>query len=65
MLAGCSAGFLNVAKIKGSHNAIKTGMLAAEEIFTQFKEKGGEIGGFDFSGYQTKYEKSWVHDELY
>jgi len=33
MLAGCSAGFLNVAKIKGSHNAMKTGMLAAEEIF--------------------------------
>ena len=33
LLAGCSAGFLNVAKIKGSHNAMKTGMLAAEEIF--------------------------------
>jgi len=37
MLAGCSAGFLNVAKIKGSHNAMKTGMLAAEEIFTKVK----------------------------
>jgi electron-transferring-flavoprotein dehydrogenase len=34
MLAGCSAGFLNVAKIKGTHNAMKTGMLAAETIFT-------------------------------
>ena len=33
MLAGDSAGFLNVAKIKGSHNAIKTGMLAAESIY--------------------------------
>jgi electron-transferring-flavoprotein dehydrogenase len=33
MLAGCSAGFLNVAKIKGTHNAMKTGMLAAETIF--------------------------------
>jgi electron-transferring-flavoprotein dehydrogenase len=33
MLAGDSAGFLNVAKIKGSHNALKTGMLAAESIF--------------------------------
>jgi electron-transferring-flavoprotein dehydrogenase len=32
MLAGCSAGFLNVAKIKGSHNAMKTGMIVAEEI---------------------------------
>ena len=33
LLAGCSAGFLDVAKIKGSHNAMKTGMLAAETIF--------------------------------
>jgi electron-transferring-flavoprotein dehydrogenase len=33
MLAGDSAGFLNVAKIKGSHNALKTGMLAAESIY--------------------------------
>jgi electron-transferring-flavoprotein dehydrogenase len=32
MLAGCSAGFLNVMKIKGSHNAMKSGMLAAETI---------------------------------
>ena len=33
MLAGCSAGFVNVPKIKGSHTAMKTGMLAAEEAF--------------------------------
>lgn len=33
MLAGCSAGFLSILKIKGSHNAIKSGMLAAEEIY--------------------------------
>lgn len=32
MLAGCSAGFLNVMKIKGSHNAMKSGMIAAETI---------------------------------
>lgn len=37
VLAGCSAGFLNVSKIKGSHNAMKTGMLAAEEIFSKFQ----------------------------
>ena len=36
MLAGCSAGFLNVAKIKGTHNAMKTGMLAAEAIYNNF-----------------------------
>ena len=39
-MAGCSAGFLNVAKIKGSHNAMKTGMMAAEEIFK--KHQAGE-----------------------
>lgn len=44
-MAGCSAGFLNVAKIKGSHNAMKTGMMAAEEIFSKFKDKEGDIGG--------------------
>jgi electron-transferring-flavoprotein dehydrogenase len=33
MLAGDSAGFLNVAKVKGAHNAIKSGMIAAESIF--------------------------------
>jgi electron-transferring-flavoprotein dehydrogenase len=33
MLTGDSAGFLNVAKIKGSHNAMKSGMVAAESIF--------------------------------
>ena len=33
VLAGCSAGFLNVSKIKGAHNAMKTGMLAAEAYF--------------------------------
>lgn len=39
VLAGCSAGFLNVSKIKGSHNAMKTGMLAAEEIFSKFQSE--------------------------
>ena len=33
MLVGCSAGFLNVMKIKGTHNAMKSGMVAAEAIY--------------------------------
>lgn len=37
MLAGDSAGFLNVAKVKGSHNAMKSGMLAAESIYDHIK----------------------------
>jgi electron-transferring-flavoprotein dehydrogenase len=36
-LLGCSAGFLNVPKIKGSHMAMKSGMVAADAIFDQFK----------------------------
>lgn len=64
LLAGCSAGFLNVAKIKGSHNAMKTGMLAAEEIFSKF-DKGEDLAEAIMEGYQERYKKSWVHDELF
>lgn len=42
MLAGCSAGFLNVAKIKGTHNAMKTGMLAAESIIDAYVNLDGQ-----------------------
>mmetsp|Transcript_45756 Transcript_45756/g.33455 ORF Transcript_45756/g.33455 Transcript_45756/m.33455 type:complete len:321 (-) Transcript_45756:259-1221(-) len=62
LLAGDSAGFLNVAKIKGSHNAIKTGMLAAEAIVDgMFK---GDVQGKELKNYQEKVEKSWVWSEL-
>lgn len=64
LLAGCSAGFLNVAKIKGSHNAMKTGMLAAEEIFEKF-DAGEDLSEATLSGYQQRYKSSWVHDELF
>jgi electron-transferring-flavoprotein dehydrogenase len=60
MLAGCSAGFLNVAKIKGSHNAMKTGMLAAEEIF----KNAEDLDGKDLSGYESSVKSSWVAEEL-
>lgn len=39
-----------MAKIKGSHNAMKSGMMAAEEIFAKFKEKDGDIGGLQLDG---------------
>ena len=42
LLAGCEAGFLNGAKIKGSHTAMKTGMLAAESVFAALA--GGDSG---------------------
>jgi len=63
MLAGCSAGFLNVPKIKGSHNAMKTGMLAAESI-TEALANGDEGQG-ELGGYPEKVRNSWVHEELY
>lgn len=57
-LIGCAAGFLNVAKIKGSHTALKSGMVAAEAVHDHL------IKGEPF-GYQQRLEKSWVYDELY
>ncbi|MEM6650873.1 MAG: electron transfer flavoprotein-ubiquinone oxidoreductase, partial [Pseudomonadota bacterium] len=58
-LIGCSAGFVNVPRIKGNHNAMKTGIMAAEVAFKALKGEG------DISDYQTAYEGSWVRDELY
>jgi electron-transferring-flavoprotein dehydrogenase len=60
-LIGCSAGFVNVPRIKGSHNAMKTGMMAAEAAFAAIaKGKGHD----EISDYQLAYEKSWVFKEL-
>ena len=64
MLAGCSAGFLNVSKIKGTHNAMKTGMLAAEAIFEKHM-KGEDLSKQSLYNYQKSYEESWVAKELY
>ncbi|MEX2629694.1 MAG: electron transfer flavoprotein-ubiquinone oxidoreductase [Tistlia sp.] len=62
-LIGCSAGFLNVPKIKGSHTAMKTGMLAAEAAFAALA--GGDAGHGTLAAYPEAYEKSWVHEELH
>lgn len=62
MLAGCSAGFLNVAKIKGTHNAMKTGMLAAEEIFKQHESK--DFANSELKDYHKNVMDSWVAEEL-
>jgi electron-transferring-flavoprotein dehydrogenase len=60
-LIGCSAGFVNLPRIKGSHNAMKTGMLAAEAAFAGVTSGRG---GDRLSEYQTAYEQSWVFKEL-
>jgi electron-transferring-flavoprotein dehydrogenase len=60
-LIGCSAGFVNVPRIKGSHNAMKTGMMAAEAAFTALGEdRQGDV----LEGYEAAYQKSWVRKEL-
>ena len=60
-MIGCSAGFLNYPKIKGTHNAMESGILAAESIVESFVN-GNQVG--DLSNYQEKYEKSKIAKEL-
>lgn len=63
LLIGCAAGFLNVPKIKGSHTAMKTGMLAAESVAEALA--AGDSGYGVLESYEEKYRSSWVHEELY
>jgi len=62
-LIGCSAGFVNVPRIKGSHNALKTGMMAAEAAFAALK--GGSEGHDELTAYPEAYRKSWVYTDLW
>src|SRR3984957_18398818 len=57
-LVGCAAGFVNVPKIKGSHTAMKSGMVAAEAVFAR-------LGGEARASVRAALERSWVWDELY
>ncbi len=59
LLIGDTAGFLNVPKIKGTHTAMKSGMLAAEAIIESNMDWGGEC-----TGYPEKLKASWVWKEL-
>jgi electron-transferring-flavoprotein dehydrogenase len=63
LLAGCEAGFLNGAKIKGAHTAMKTGMLAAEAIFAAVS--AGDDSPAELTDYENAVRRSWVYDELY
>jgi len=77
-LLGCSAGFLNAVKIKGSHTAMKSGMLAAESAFEALTADAGEDTSVaetgempplssisELTAYPEAIEKSWIHEELY
>jgi len=61
-LIGCDAGFLNAPRIKGSHAAIKTGMLAGDATFDALAAGRSHD---DLDAYPAAFESSWLHDELY
>ena len=63
LLIGCDAGTMNFAKIKGSHTAMKSGMLAAETLFEAITN--GDQGKQDLLAYGVKFKQSWLHQELY
>ncbi|OWQ50708.1 electron transfer flavoprotein-ubiquinone oxidoreductase [Stenotrophomonas maltophilia] len=60
-LVGCEAGYLNVSRIKGSHAAIKTGMLAADAAFDAL---AADRQHDELSAYPQAFETSWLHAEL-
>ena len=62
-LIGCAAGFINLPRIKGSHNAMKTGMLGAEAAFAALEES--PEGKASLESYESAYRKSWVFKDLY
>jgi electron-transferring-flavoprotein dehydrogenase len=64
MLTGCSAGFLNVPKIKGSHTAMKTGMLAGETAAEVLLAAGEDYVPSEIAQYETNVKESWVWEEL-
>jgi len=60
-LIGCTAGFLNVPKIKGTHTAMKSGMTAAEAVFAALEQEGVT----EVTDYPARLRQSWLWGELY
>ncbi|ODV81613.1 ETF-ubiquinone oxidoreductase [Suhomyces tanzawaensis NRRL Y-17324] len=74
VLVGCSAGFVNVPKVKGTHTAIKSGIVAAESIFEQIKDldavdeslfEDPDYTPVLLESYAKAFEQSWAYEELY
>ena len=61
-LIGCDAGFLNASRIKGSHAAIKSGMLAAQAAFDALNAGRAQD---ELTAYSKSFEQSWLHEELH
>ncbi len=62
LLLGCDAGTLNFAKIKGSHTAMKSGMIAADTVL---KAITAERRGDELKEFSDNFKASWLYDELY
>ena len=62
---GCSAGFMNVPKIKGSHTAMKSGMLAAQAAFDAVQADPQGRGAPVLDAYPKLVKESWIHQELH
>ena len=62
LVIGCDAGTLNAVKIKGNHTAMKSGMIAAETVFSALS--AGEPSA-DLVQFDTQLKQSWLYDELY
>ena len=60
LLIGCDAGTLNVAKIKGTHTSMKSGMLAAESVFKAISDGRSD----SLTDFAVRLKKSWLYDEL-
>ena len=65
-LIGCSAGMVNVAKIKGTHNAMKSGMPAAEAAYEALSAQDADAAApADMSAYASAFRASWAHADLW
>ncbi|WP_445776483.1 electron transfer flavoprotein-ubiquinone oxidoreductase [Shewanella sp.] len=63
LIIGCNAGTLNFAKIKGTHTAMKSGIIAAKTLGEGLI--AGLEGGKDLDCFQQRFEESWLYEELY
>ena len=63
LLVGCDAGTLNFAKIKGTHTAMKSGMVAAETLMAELDTE--DAGGKDLVAYRENFLASWAHGDIY
>lgn len=63
LLCGDSAGFLNPARLKGIHLAIKSGIMAAETVVDALKQN--DFSSQTLQGYQKRFDQSWARAELY